>query len=213
MRVAFFGCRGKVGGDICPALRDAGYDVMGVDVGVSFDLHSTDAIIDFTEAGAVVKNVEDALAHRIPCIVGTTGMSSEQLARLDELGKEAGKPVFLVPNFAIGAVLMMRFAREAAHYMERSEIVEMHHETKKDAPSGTAKATADLMGTGPVIHSVRLPGLVAHQEVLFGGLGQMLTIRHDTYSRKAYLPGIVLALQKLNTLPPGLTVGLEALLR
>jgi len=140
-------------------------------------------------------------------------MSSEQLARLDELGKQAGKPVFLVPNFAIGAVLMMRFAREAAHYMERSEIVELHHETKKDAPSGTAKATADLMGTGPVIHSVRLPGLVAHQEVLFGGLGQMLTIRHDTFSRKAYLPGIVLALQKIQTLPPGLTVGLEALLR
>lgn len=213
MKVAFFGCRGKVGSDICPALKDAGYDVIGVDVGVSFDLHNTDAIIDFTEASAVVKNVEDALALGIPCIVGTTGMSSEQLARLDELGKSAGKPVFLVPNFAVGAVLMMRFAREAAHYMERSEIVELHHETKKDAPSGTAKATADLMGTGPIIHSVRLPGLVAHQEVLFGGLGQMLTIRHDTFSRKAYLPGIVLALQKLNTLPPGLTVGLEALLR
>ena len=213
MRVAFFGCKGKVGTDICPALRAAGYDVMGVDVGTSFDLHNTDAIIDFTEASAVVKNVADALSHGIPCIVGTTGMSNEQLARLDELGKEAGKPVFLVPNFAIGAVLMMRFAREAAHYMERAEIVEMHHETKKDAPSGTAKATADLMGTDPAIHSVRLPGLVAHQEVLFGGLGQMLTIRHDTFSRKAYLPGIVMALQKLNTLPPGLTVGLEALLR
>jgi 4-hydroxy-tetrahydrodipicolinate reductase len=213
MRVAFFGSKGKVGSDICPALRDASYDVMGVDVGTSFDLHNTDAIIDFTEASAVVKNVADALSHGIPCIVGTTGMSNEQLARLDELGKEAGKPVFLVPNFAIGAVLMMRFAREAAHYMERAEIVEMHHETKKDAPSGTAKATADLMGIGPVIHSVRLPGLVAHQEVLFGGLGQLLTIRHDTFSRKAYLPGIVLALQKINSLPPGLTVGLEALLR
>ena len=212
MRVAFFGCRGKVGSDICPALREAGYDVMGVDVGVSFDLHNTDAIIDFTEASAVVKNVEDALAHGIPCIVGTTGMSSEQLARLDELGKEAGKPVFLVPNFAIGAVLMMRFAREAAHYMERSEIVEFHHETKKDAPSGTAKATADLMGTDPAIHSVRLPGLVAHQEVLFGGLGQMLTIRHDTYAREAFLPGVLLALEKLEALPPGLTVGLDALL-
>ncbi|HEY5161178.1 MAG TPA: dihydrodipicolinate reductase C-terminal domain-containing protein [Gaiellaceae bacterium] len=213
MRVAFFGCKGKVGTDICPALRAAGYDVMGVDVGTSFDLHNTDAIIDFTEASAVVKNVADALSHGIPCIVGTTGMSNEQLARLDELGKEAGKPVFLVPNFAIGAVLMMRFAREAAHYMERAEIVEMHHETKKDAPSGTAKATADLMGIGPTIHSVRLPGLVAHQEVLFGGLGQLLTIRHDTFSRKAYLPGIVLALQKIDSLPPGLTVGLEALLR
>ena len=213
MRVAFFGCRGKVGSDIVPALRESGYDVVGVDVGISFDLRGVEAVIDFTEASAVAKNVEDALAHGIPCIVGTTGMSSEQLARLDELGKEAGKPVFLVPNFAIGAVLMMRFAREAAHYMERSEIVELHHETKKDAPSGTAKATADLMGTDPTIHSIRLPGLVAHQEVLFGGLGQMLTIRHDTFSRKAYLPGIVLSLQKINNLPPGLTVGLEALLR
>jgi len=194
-------------------LKKAGYDVKGVDVGMSFDLHCVDAVIDFTEAGAVAKNVGDALAHGVPCIVGTTGISSEQLARLDELGKEAGKPVFLVPNFAIGAVLMMRFAREAAHYMSRAEIIELHHETKKDAPSGTAKATADLMGTSPTIHSVRLPGLVAHQEVLFGDLGQMLTIRHDTYSRKAYLPGIVLALQKIKTLPPGLTVGLEALLR
>ena len=211
MRVAFFGCRGKVGSDICPALREAGYDVMGVDVGVSFDLHNTDAIIDFTEAGAVVKNVEDALAHGIPCIVGTTGMSSEQLARLDELGKEAGKPVFLVPNFAIGAVLMMRFAREAAHYMERSEIVELHHETKKDAPSGTAKATADLMGTGPVIHSVRLPGLVAHQEVLFGGTGELLTLRHDSLSHESFMPGVLLAIRKTARLS-GTVIGLERLL-
>jgi 4-hydroxy-tetrahydrodipicolinate reductase len=213
MRVVFFGSLGKVGSAICPALRETGYDVVGVDVGMTFDLNCCDAVIDFTQADAVVKNVEDALAHGLPCIVGTTGMSTEQLARMDEMGKEAGKPVFVAPNFAIGAVLMMRFAREAAHYMERAEIVELHNETKLDAPSGTAKATADLMGTDPAIHSVRLPGLVAHQEVLFGGLGQMLTIRHDTFSREAFLPGIILALRKLDGLPPGLTVGLEALLR
>ncbi len=213
MRVVFFGCRGKVGREICPALEEAAFDVLGVDVGSTFDLHGFEAMIDFTEAAAVEKNVEDALAHGIACIVGTTGFTDKQLARLDELGKEAGKPVFLVPNFAIGAVLMMRFAREAAHYMGRAEIIELHHETKKDAPSGTAKKTAELMGTDPAIHSVRLPGLVAHQEVLFGDLGQMLTIRHDTFSREAFLPGIVLALQKIHTLPPGLTVGLEALLR
>jgi 4-hydroxy-tetrahydrodipicolinate reductase len=129
------------------------------------------------------------------------------------MGRKAGQPVFLAPNFAIGAVLMMRFAREAAHYMDRAEIIELHHETKKDAPSGTAKATAEGMGTNPPIHSVRLPGLVAHQEVLLASLGQLLTIRHDTFSREAFLPGIVLVLQKIHSLPPGLTVGLETLLR
>jgi 4-hydroxy-tetrahydrodipicolinate reductase len=213
MRVAFFGSLGKVGIDICPALENAGYEVMGVDVGMTFDLHKSDAVIDFTDAYSAEKNVEDALAHGVPCIVGTTGFSAKQLAKLDELGREAGQPVFLAPNFALGAVLMMRFAREAAHYMDRAEIIELHHHTKKDAPSGTAKATAEAMGTNPPIHSVRLPGLVAHQEVLLASLGQLLTIRHDTFSRKAYLPGIVLALQKIRSLPPGLTVGLEELLR
>ncbi|MGD0272374.1 MAG: dihydrodipicolinate reductase C-terminal domain-containing protein [Gaiellaceae bacterium] len=212
MRVAFFGCRGKVGSEICPALESAGYSVMGVDIGTVFDLHGIDAVIDFTQADAVVKNVLDALAHGIPCIVGTTGFSRDQLAKLDKSAREAGKPVFVAANFAIGAVLMMRFAREAAHYMERAEIVEFHHETKKDAPSGTAKVTAEMMGSNPTIHSVRLPGLVAHQEVLLAGVGQLLTIRHDTFSRKAYLPGILLALQKLPKLPPGLTEGLDALL-
>src|SRR5439155_21905081 len=119
---------------------------------------------------------------------------------------------FHAPNFAIGAVLMMRFAQEAAAYMPRAEIVELHNEAKRDAPSGTAKATASRIGGGPVIHSVRLPGLVAHQEVLFGGEGQLLTIRHDTFSREAFVPGVLLALDRLSSLPPGLTVGLDALL-
>ena len=107
---------------------------------------------------------------------------------------------------------MMRLAKEAAQYLPRAEIVELHNEAKKDAPSGTAKATAELLGGDAVIHSVRLPGLVAHQEVLFGGEGQLLTIRHDTFGREAFVPGVLLALDKLPTLPPGLTVGLEKLL-
>jgi 4-hydroxy-tetrahydrodipicolinate reductase len=107
---------------------------------------------------------------------------------------------------------MMRFAEEAARHLPRAEIIELHNEAKKDAPSGTAKATAHLMGGDPIIHSVRLPGLVAHQEVLFGGDGQLLTIRHDTFSREAFVPGVLLALERLVTLPPGLTVGLDELL-
>src|SRR5262249_59678078 len=110
------------------------------------------------------------------------------------------------------AALMMRLAAEAAKVMPRAEIVELHNEAKRDAPSGTARATAELLGTETTVHSVRLPGLVAHQEVLFGGDGQLLTIRHDAYSREAYVPGVLLALEKLPSLPPGLTVGLDAIL-
>ena len=120
--------------------------------------------------------------------------------------------MLLAPNFAIGAVLMMRFAVEAARHMPHAEIIELHHDTKLDAPSGTAKATAAAMGGDPPIHAVRLPGLVAHQEVIFGATGQTLTIRHDTTSRDAFLPGVVLAVERVRSLPPGLTVGLDALL-
>ena len=131
------------------------------------------------------------------------------------MGEEArsrGVAVFFAPNFAVGAVLMMRFAEEASAFLPRAEIVELHHETKLDAPSGTAKATADRLPGETPIHCVRLPGLVAHQEVLLGGPGQLLTIRHDTLSREAFAPGVLLALERLPGLPPGLTVGLEALL-
>ena len=119
---------------------------------------------------------------------------------------------FAAPNFSVGAVLMMRFAEQAAQYFPRAEIIELHNEAKKDAPSGTAAATAKLIGGDPAIHSVRLPGLVAHQEVLLGGEGQLLTIRHDTTSREAFVPGVLLALERLPALPPGLTLGLDALL-
>jgi 4-hydroxy-tetrahydrodipicolinate reductase len=121
-------------------------------------------------------------------------------------------PVFYAPNFSIGAVLMMRFAAEALRYLERAEIIELHHATKVDAPSGTAKLTAERMGGDVPIHSVRLPGLLAHQEVLIGGPGEVLTLRHDATSRAAYAPGVLLALEKLSGLPAGVTIGLDALL-
>jgi 4-hydroxy-tetrahydrodipicolinate reductase len=142
-------------------------------------------------------------------VIGTTGFD---LAAVDTAARKAEVPCFHAPNFALGAVLMMRFASEAARSFPRAEIVELHADTKRDAPSGTARATAAAMGTDPPIHSVRLPGLVAHQEVLFGGPGEVLTIRHDTTSREAFVPGVLLALDRVRGLPPGLTVGLDALL-
>jgi 4-hydroxy-tetrahydrodipicolinate reductase len=148
----------------------------------------------------------------VPCIVGTSGLGPEELADLDERARSRSLALLVAPNFAVGAVLMMRFAAEAARHLSHAEIVELHHETKLDKPSGTAKATAALIGEGTPIHSVRLPGLVAHQEVIFGGAGQTLTIRHDTSSRDAFVPGVLLALERLPTLPPGLTFGLDALL-
>jgi 4-hydroxy-tetrahydrodipicolinate reductase len=166
-------------------------------------------MVDFTAPDAVDGNVTSALERGLPSVIGTTGFDQR---RVDSQARERGVACFHAPNFAIGAVLMMRFAREAARVMPRAEIVELHSDAKKDAPSGTAKATAELLGGDPAIHSVRLPGLVAHQEVLFGGEGQLLTIRHDTFSREAFVPGVLLALEKLPGLPPGLTVGLDALL-
>ena len=157
-------------------------------------------------------NVERCLAAGVPAVVGTTGLGPADLAAFDELAREHGVACFVAPNFALGAVLMMRFAAEAGRHLPAAEIVELHADTKLDAPSGTAKATADLLPGDVPIHSVRLPGLVAHQEVLFGGEGQLLTIRHDTLSREAFAPGVLLALERLTTLAPGLTVGLDALL-
>jgi 4-hydroxy-tetrahydrodipicolinate reductase len=144
--------------------------------------------------------------------VGTTGLGPADLAAFDGLARQRGIPCFIAPNFALGAVLMMRFSAEAGRHFDRAEIVELHDEAKVDAPSGTARATAELLPGETPIHSVRLPGLIAHQEVIFGGPGQALTIRHDTLSREAFVPGVLLALERLGTLPPGVTVGLEALL-
>lgn len=206
MRVALYGVHGKVGSLLGPALDAAGHEhVDGREEGPV----GCDAAIDFTAPDAVEGNVEACLAAAVPVVIGTTGFD---LDALDRAARVAGVPCFHAPNFALGAVLMLRFAEEAAKTFPRAEIVELHFEGKRDAPSGTAKATAARMGTDPVIHSVRLPGLVAHQEVIFGGLGETLTIRHDTVSREAFVPGVLLALEKVRDLPPGLTVGLDALL-
>jgi len=206
MRVALYGASGKVGVLLEPALTGAGHDVVdGRDAGPS----GCDAAVDFTTPDAVAANVEACLAAGVPVVIGTTGF---ELGAIDEAARAAGVPCFYAPNFTQGAVLMMRFAEEAARVFPRAEIIELHSDAKRDAPSGTSKATAKRMGTDPPIHSVRLPGLVAHQEVVFGGMGETLTIRHDTMSREAFVPGVVLALERVRDLSPGLTVGLDALL-
>jgi 4-hydroxy-tetrahydrodipicolinate reductase len=200
VRVALNGRGGKVGSLLGPALDAAGHELVS--------LEEAEVMVDFTSPEAVVEHVTAALDQGVPCIVGTTGWEP---STVDGPAREKGLAVLYAPNFAIGAVLMMRLAEQAARYLPRAEIVELHSEQKKDAPSGTAKATAERIG-GAAIHSVRLPGLVAHQEVLLGGAGQLLTIRHDAFSREAYVPGVLLALERISSLPPGLTVGLEALL-
>jgi 4-hydroxy-tetrahydrodipicolinate reductase len=187
---------------LAPALEHAGHELVA-------SLADAEAVVDFTAPAAVVANVAAAIEAGVPSVVGTTGWDT---AAADAAARAAGVPVFYAPNFAIGAVLMMRFAEEAATHLDAAEIVELHHEAKLDAPSGTARATAERMGGDVPIHSVRLPGLLAHQEVILGGLGQVLTIRHDATSREAYVPGVLLALSKVSELPPGVTTGLESLL-
>jgi 4-hydroxy-tetrahydrodipicolinate reductase len=209
MKVVLFGVDGKVGAVLAPALAAEGHELVGVRRGEEPELHGADAAVDFTAPEAVVANIRKCLEAEVPCVVGTSG------ADLRQVGEEArrrGLQLFFAPNFALGAVLMMRFAAEASRHFAGAEIVELHHETKRDAPSGTARATAELLGGDTRVHSVRLPGLVAHQEVLFGSQGQLLTIRHDAFSREAYVPGVLLALERLRDLPPGLTVGLDAIL-
>lgn len=206
MRICLFGAQGKVGSVLRPALERAGYEVVDSRQAGPADCH---VAIDFTRPDAVLDNAARALEARVPLIVGTSGFDTDAL---DEAAKAAGVPCFHAPNFALGAVLMMRFAEEAARSLPRAEIVELHADTKVDAPSGTAQATAARMGGEVPIHSVRLPGLVAHQEVILGGPGETLTIRHDTSSREAFVPGVLMALEAVRTLPPGLTVGLDALL-
>jgi 4-hydroxy-tetrahydrodipicolinate reductase len=212
VRVALFGHQGKVGSVLAPALETAGHEVRGVGRGEEADLSGVDAAVDFTQPDAAASNVRAALVLGVPAVIGTSGLGEAELVELDALALDRSLPLLVVPNFAIGAVLMMRFAEAAAEYLPSTEIVELHEEGKKDAPSGTARATAERLPGEPPIHSVRLPGLVAHQEVLLGGEGQLLTIRHDTFSREAFVPGVLLALERLATLPPGLTVGLERLL-
>ena len=198
MKILLNGRRGKVGAAIAPVLEAAGHKLVD-------SLEGADAMVDFTRPDAVVENVRAAVAAGVPCVVGTTGWNPAEV-------EDAGVAICYAPNFAIGAVLMMRFAAEAGRLLDRAEIIELHHSTKLDAPSGTAKLTAERMGGAVPIHSVRLPGLLAHQEVLLGGPGEVLTIRHDATSRAVYASGVLLALEKLSELPPGVTIGLDALL-
>jgi len=179
-----------------------------------------DVVVDFTTPAVVRDNVLLSIRRLTPMVVGTTGLSESDMAEVAEQALEHGVPVLVAPNFAMGAVLMMQFAREAARNMKACEIVELHHEGKLDAPSGTSKLTRSLIekswrGLGldreVPIHSVRLPGLVAHQEVIFGGLGETLTIRHDSLSRESFMPGVIMAVKRVCTLQ-GLVVGLENIL-
>ena len=198
MRVLLNGSNGKVGSVLGPGLEAAGHELVE-------SLGAAEAMVDFTRPDTVAGNVRAAVEAGVPSVVGTTGWDTQEFA-------DAPVTVFYAPNFAIGAVLMMRFAAEAARHFSGAEIVELHHAAKVDAPSGTAKLTAERMGGDVPIHSVRLDGLNAHQEVILGGAGETLRIRHDALSREAYTPGVLLALAKLSSLPPGLTVGLDALL-
>jgi 4-hydroxy-tetrahydrodipicolinate reductase len=189
---------------------------LGVALEQAIEGSSPDVVVDFSVPESAAANASLCLARGVHAVVGTTGITQEQLERLrrDAAGSDAN--CLIAPNFAIGAVLMMEAAKLAAQNMPDCEIIELHHDQKLDAPSGTAKRTAELIadatgGGEPPIHSVRLPGLVAHQEVIFGGLGQTLTIRHDSISRESFMPGVLLAVRKVGGLD-GLVVGLENVL-
>ena len=231
IRVALSGATGRTGAPLAAALAESGeFDLVariaptleGAGEGcfgtlaAALEALKPDVVVDFTRPDLVDEHTRQCLWAGLPLVLGTTGLTPALRDGIDEGARAAGVPVFHAPNFALGAVLMMRFAEEAAHHLPRIEIVELHSEHKLDAPSGTAAATAErvqaVTGAGVPIHSVRLPGLVAHQEVLAGGDGQLLTIRHDTLSREAFVPGVLLALREVRGLPAGLTVGLETLL-
>jgi 4-hydroxy-tetrahydrodipicolinate reductase len=217
IRVAVAGAAGRMGETVCAAVEGAeDMELSGradprLDTAVADVLDAADVLVDFTEPAVALENALAALAAGVHVVIGTTGFDPAPLAEVDSQAN-----AFIAPNFAIGAVLMMRFAAEAAAHMPDAEIVELHHEAKVDAPSGTAKRTADLMrdaGAREVpIHSVRLPGLVAHQEVILGGLGQTLSIRHDSINRESFMPGVLLAVRKVGSLTESPVVGLEHLL-
>ena len=213
MKILLFGREGKVGAVLMSALSAAGHDVTGVEVGEVGRRRRLRRRGGLHGAGRSPRQRgHGALGRRSVRDRDDRPRRRPHLEELDALAREQRIPCFLAPNFALGAVLMMRFAAEAARSFPHAEIIELHADTKLDAPSGTANATAAGMGGDVPIHSVRLPGLVAHQEVILGGPGEILTIRHDTTSREAFVPGVMLALDRLRGLPPGLTVGLEALL-
>jgi len=216
IRVAVAGAAGRMGETVCKAVEAApdmeltGRADPALDTPVANVLKEADVLVDFTIPTSAVANAREAVAAAVHVVIGTTGFDPNELKDLK------GANVFIAPNFAIGAVLMMEFAIQAARHMAKAEIIELHHDRKVDAPSGTAARTAALMteasGRPVPIHSVRLPGLVAHQEVILGDVGQTLTIRHDSTDRESFMPGVLLAIRKVADLAESPTVGLERLL-
>jgi 4-hydroxy-tetrahydrodipicolinate reductase len=221
IRVAVAGAAGRMGETVCAAVTDADdMELVGrADpvLGTTLEevLPEAEVVVDFTRPDTALENALACLRAGVHVVIGTTGFDPAPLEQA-QAGGGSSANVLIAPNFAIGAVLMMRFAAEAARHMQKAEIVELHHDQKLDAPSGTAALTARLMaesgGGEPLIHSVRLPGLVAHQEVILGDVGQTLTIRHDSISRESFMPGVLLAVRRVPTLEQPLVVGLEKLL-
>jgi 4-hydroxy-tetrahydrodipicolinate reductase len=222
IRVAVSGAAGRMGATVCEAVEGAddmelsGRADPALDQELVEVLEGADVCVDFSTPETAADNVGACLGLGVHAVVGTTGFDLDGLRELVE-NADGTANCFAAPNFAIGAVLMMELAQQVAPHMPECEIVELHHQTKVDAPSGTAKRTAKLAteAGGNVhepIHSLRLPGLVAHQEVVFGGEGQTLTIRHDSTDRRSFMPGVLLAVRKVGELPDRFTVGLEHLL-
>lgn len=243
INVGVLGARGRMGSLVCDTIEEAADTqlVARVDQDDPLDpLTSADVVVDFTHPGVVMDNLRWCVEHGLNAVVGTSGFAEDRLAQVRSWVESAPSVrVVIVPNFSVGAVLMMRFAAQAARLFESAEVIELHHASKMDAPSGTALRTASLisearakagLGSAPDatkqavpgvrggsvddvrVHSVRLAGLVAHQEVLFGGHGETLTIRHDSLDRASFMPGVLLAVRAAASLPPGLTVGIETLL-
>jgi 4-hydroxy-tetrahydrodipicolinate reductase len=243
IKVGVLGARGRMGRTVCETVEQASDTELAAQVDQGDDrdaLLGSDVVVDFTHVAAVMDNLRWCVAHGLNVVVGTSGFGDERLAEVRSWLDEApGARVLIVPNFSVGAVLMMGFAAQAARFFESAEIIELHHANKMDAPSGTALRTAAVIGEARAkaglgaspdatsqelagargatvddvhVHSVRVSGLVAHQEVLFGGHGETLTIRHDSLDRASFMPGVLLAVRGIASLPPGLTVGIEPLL-
>ncbi len=225
IRVAVAGAAGRMGATVCGAVEEAdGLELAGradpaLDTTIEDVLGDADVLVDFTIPDTALANAVACLDAGVHVVVGTTGFDLEALREAAERNWSGGEGprAFVAPNFAIGAVLMMELGQRVAEHMPEVEIVELHHDRKLDKPSGTADRTADLLRDAGAnvhepIHSIRLPGLVAHQELVFGGEGQTLTIRHDSIDRSSFMPGVVLACRRVGSLAEPLTVGLEALL-
>jgi 4-hydroxy-tetrahydrodipicolinate reductase len=243
IKVGVLGAKGRMGSAVCRSVSDADDLTLAavVDAGDERDpLTGCDVVVDFTHPAAVMGNLRWCISRGLTAVVGTSGFDDARLAEVAGWLREApGVRALVVPNFSVGAVLMMRFAAQAARFFESAEIIELHHARKMDAPSGTALRTAAMIGEARSkaglgappdatkqeldgargttvddvhVHSVRVAGLVAHQEVLFGGHGETLTIRHDSLDRASFMPGVLLAVRGLKSLPEGLTVGIEPLL-